>query len=723
MRHYSEENEVATNRALISVISLIDDTTAEFSETVRAMRGQSLECIEWLIVDSSGDDGRLADLLSELRRSDHVRVLPDSAGGQAGMQAAFRESSGSYICFLDAGFTLDPTFLEKCVWFLHAEPNFVFCGSITSGTPSTPGKDSSVVDGIGRVVDGVTAATGAVFRRSALEKRFLERRDPPKGLEFEDIVLSLAAEGLWGFTIPECLRSSPTNGRNSTPDARIPDLSSLISEKYPTLINGMPEPARWQPEPYAPLRKDFPTDSQQTRLREHRNILFVVPWMVVGGADKFNLDLVGKLAERGYGVTLCATLQANHDWHHLFREHTSDVFVLRNFLGSHDAPRFLSYLIKSRGVSAVVIAGSTLGYQLLPYVRANAPDVAFLDLNHIEEPHWQSGGHPRFGAAYRDLLDLHVVSTHHLAQWMISHGVDAKRVRVVYTGVEQQNELAILSTRRKVRTELGIAEELPVIIFGGRISRQKRPEILAQILSGLLLSGLEFRALIVGDGDRREDLERLMRELGLQHNVLMLGSVPHQRWLQLLHASDVFLLPSEHEGISIALLEALAAGIIPVVSEVGGQAEIVQEENGFLVSVSKEEIGTYVKALTAVLSSKSLRKQMGHAARQLIAERFSGEATISFFEEAVEEACSSRTRSVELVVPEAFSEELAISAIEIDRLNHTVSWLHSRGALSHEPGKRTWLRNWVKALLESSAGRATGAHALARHFVERNTSK
>ena len=64
----------------------------------------------------------------------------------------------------------------------------------------------------------------------------------------------------------------------------------------------------------------------------------------------------------------------------------------------------------------------------------------------------------------------------------------------------------------------------------------------------------------------------------------MLGSVPHTRWLEILAASDIFLMPSKYEGISIALLEAMAAGVVPVVAKVGGQEEIVDPGAGVLIA-------------------------------------------------------------------------------------------------------------------------------------------
>ena len=97
--------------------------------------------------------------------------------------------------------------------------------------------------------------------------------------------------------------------------------------------------------------------------------MFLLPWMVEGGADRVNIDLIEGLVAGGADVTVCATLEADHRWLGKFAELTRDVFVLPNFLSLSDFPRFILYLIESRSIDTVLIAGSTLGYQLLPYLR------------------------------------------------------------------------------------------------------------------------------------------------------------------------------------------------------------------------------------------------------------------------------------------------------------------------------------------------------------------
>jgi glycosyltransferase involved in cell wall biosynthesis len=312
--------------------------------------------------------------------------------------------------------------------------------------------------------------------------------------------------------------------------------------------------------------------------------------MVTGGADRVNLELIEGLTSKNHEVTICATLLADHRWEHQFSRFTPDIFVLPNILCASDYPRFLAYLIQSRQIDTVVITASTIGYQLLPYLRSVSPDVAFVDMCHVEEPHWLNGGHPRFGVGYQDVLDLNVVTTQHLAGWMRERGADGARIRVMYTGVRPARVTRKAEVRVLIRAELNIPADIPVIVFAGRICAQKRPAMLAKILKAAHDQGLIFEALIVGDGEQRQQLEKLLSQYHLTVNVHMLGSVSHQRWLDILDSSDLLLMPSQYEGISVALLEAMAAGVVPAVAKVGGQEEIVSPDAGALIPHGANEL-------------------------------------------------------------------------------------------------------------------------------------
>ena len=115
--------------------------------------------------------------------------------------------------------------------------------------------------------------------------------------------------------------------------------------------------------------------------------------------------------------------------------------------------------------------------------------------------------------------------------------------------------------------------------------------------------------VVAGDGQTREELETLINNLQLSARVHMLGNRTDTP--QLLAASDVFVLPSKSEGFSIALLEACAAGLPSIATDVGGNREIVENGVNGILFTSEEE--SELKDALVKMSNTSLRTSMGEA--------------------------------------------------------------------------------------------------------------
>jgi glycosyltransferase involved in cell wall biosynthesis len=368
-------------------------------------------------------------------------------------------------------------------------------------------------------------------------------------------------------------------------------------------------------------------------------------------------------------------LLADHLWEHQFSRFTPDIFVLPNILHASDYPRFLAYLIQSRQIDTVVITGSTIGYHLLPYLRSVSPGVAFIDLCHVEEPHWLNGGHPRFGVGYQDALDLNIVISQYLAKWMQGRGADGTRIRVMYASIRLAQATRLAEVRDQIRAELNIPADMPVIVFAGRICEQKRPEMLAEILKAVRDQGLIFHSLIIGDGELRGQLEESLRLYHLTANVQMLGSVSHQRCIDLIVASDILLMPSLYEGISIVLMEAMAAGVVPVVANVGGTEELVSPDAGVLIPHGANELQEYLDAIRHLLSNSAELQQMSKRCKVLAASKLSWEGMIDNFLALLDEAHQLRVDHPRYPISPSFGRELASLSLECKRLGEAADWL------------------------------------------------
>lgn len=679
---YKANKQNCSNVVDVTIITPYYNTEEFFIETVVSLKAQSLQNWEWVIVDDGSTDQESVNRLANIAAKDQrIKVIRQTnAGPGAARNTAFRSATGRYICMLDSDDMVEPTYLDKAVWFLDSNPEFAFCNSYSVVFGE---QEYLWTTGFERGKAHLQANSGppiSVIRRSAYADCGGFDESIRFGHEDWDFWLAMAKAGHWGYTIPEFLQwyRKRGNGRfeQIMRSGNVNDeFERMMHRKYDGLDKHFPEPARRHPQPYEAIETTALVSNSLAANPLGRRIMFIVPWMVTGGADRVNLDLIEGLTAKGHDISVCATLRADHQWEHQFSRFTPDIFVLPNILHVSDYPRFLAYLIQSRQIDTVVITSSTIGYQLLPYLRAVSPGVAFVDMCHVEEPHWLNGGHPRFGVGYQDALDLNIVTTQHLADWMQGRGADGARIRVMYTGVRAAQATRLAEVRDLVRAELNIPADVPVIVFAGRICEQKRPALLAEILKTVHDHGLIFRALVIGDGELRGQFEELLSQYQLTKNVQMLGSVSHQRWLDILVASDILLMPSQYEGISIALLEAMAAGVVPVVAKVGGQDEIVSPDVGILIPHGDNELQEYLDAIRRLLSNSTELQQMSKQCKALAASKLSWDGMIVNFLALLDDAHLLRVEQPRYPISPSFGRELASQSLECKRLGEAVDWL------------------------------------------------
>ena len=149
-------------------------------------------------------------------------------------------------------------------------------------------------------------------------------------------------------------------------------------------------------------------------------------------------------------------------------------------------------------------------------------------------------------------------------------------------------------------------------------------------------AAISSRLLMVGDGPDRVQAQALARELGLEERVIFLGKQIDVA--PLLAIADLMLLPSEMEGFGLAALEAMACGVPPIASDVGGLPEVIHHDrDGFLLPVG--DIDGMAEAARNVLGDPARRKALGAAAREKALTRFSADKIIPQYEQYYRDVC------------------------------------------------------------------------------------
>ena len=126
------------------------------------------------------------------------------------------------------------------------------------------------------------------------------------------------------------------------------------------------------------------------------------------------------------------------------------------------------------------------------------------------------------------------------------------------------------------------------------------------------VAGLDVALTIVGEGDRQDALQSLVRKLGIEDRVTFAGYVPHDEIHGYYEDADVFVLPSFNEGMSNTVLEAMAAGLPIVTTDTGGTAELL-DENGYVVPAGDSE--SIVEALSRYVDDREILHRHGRNSR------------------------------------------------------------------------------------------------------------
>lgn len=353
-----------------------------------------------------------------------------------------------------------------------------------------------------------------------------------------------------------------------------------------------------------------------------RCLLMLLPWLEPGGADRCNLDIARCLVGQGWTLTVIATLEAAHAWAPRFRELSDDVMVLPRFIAAESIEEFLLCLLDSRKPGLVLLSNCRVAYDLLQALRMHCPKLPVIDLNHMEEG-WGGGGYPRLAVRHDADLVQHWVVSRHLRQWLLAHGIAAHRVEVLHWFADVQRWRPDADIRRQFRQALGIGQQTPVIVYAGRLCRQKRPDLFVTSLRKLADTHQDFIALVIGDGELAGDLRRDLQRVRLDERVRLLGWLDEEAFRRALQAADLFFLPSEAEGIALVLYEAMACALPVVASNVGGQAELVDDTCGYLVEPeSRDPASDYASALSRLLKDPVLLRGMGARARERILRKF-----------------------------------------------------------------------------------------------------
>jgi sugar transferase (PEP-CTERM/EpsH1 system associated) len=200
-------------------------------------------------------------------------------------------------------------------------------------------------------------------------------------------------------------------------------------------------------------------------------------------------------------------------------------------------------------------------------------------------------------------------------------GFRADRITVIHNGVDTRRFSPDEAVRVGVRRQLGLADNALCIGCVGNLLPVKSHITLLRALEVVAGGRPNWRLVLLGEGSERHNLEEFVRSrAGWDSRVLCLGS--SKQVPEMLNAMDVYVLPSVNEGISNSLLEAMATGLPVIASAVGGNPEVVVDDDCGLLFPARDHVRLADQLLT-LWNDPERRRELGLRARQRIATHFS----------------------------------------------------------------------------------------------------
>jgi glycosyltransferase involved in cell wall biosynthesis len=216
-------------------------------------------------------------------------------------------------------------------------------------------------------------------------------------------------------------------------------------------------------------------------------------------------------------------------------------------------------------------------------------------------------------------------------------------VRRVYHGIEPPLTRALQREGLRIRSELHIPADAFLVGNVGRLALQKGQRHLIAAMPSLLERVPRAHAVIAGSGDLQAYLQDLSEEVGVAERVHVLG--PRKDVPALMHAIDVFAMPSIWEGFGLVLLEAMAAGRAIVASRVATIPEVVVDgETGLLVPPG--EPLALAEALAQLADQPALGGRLGEAGRERLRRHFSVDKMVGDTELLYRELVDERLTNV-----------------------------------------------------------------------------
>jgi len=649
-----QDKLINNEQPVVSIITPVYNSGEYLEQTANCILNQTFPYWEWLIIDDGSDDKQCLEYIDKVAKMDtRIKVFHKKNGGPADSRdfgAGQCSESAKYLLFLDEDDLIVNTYIECAYWTLETnkKASWTYTDFVNfDGQEFLWRKWFSVET---EKKENLLAITGMIKKLDFWEVNGYELRERAI---YEDwnLWLKLLAKGKYpvrmnflGFWYRKKDVDKSELGRTRNNKKRAMEIIEHTAETIKRdvkLIQYPRENYNWDLIEEKPEGLLIPKHEDNGKIK----ILMIFPWMTIGGADKFNLDLIKGLDKDKFEIIVITTNPHENDWRQQFEEVTKAVYDLTTFIDVKYWSCFMDSIIESNNIDIIFNTNSVFGYSVLPYLKAKYNNIPIVDYVHMEEWYNRNGGYSRDSAAFKDVIDKTLVCNKNSEKILVEHFKKPQNeVETVYIGVDEKKFSPEKYNKEEIMKKYQLPTDKKIISFIARIDYQKRPYLLMKIIRELFATRQDFAVVVAGDGPLLQQIKAKAKKYNIQNNIYFIGAVSNTS--EIYKISDVTLNCSIKEGLALTSYESLSMGVPVVSADIGGQKELINDKVGVIVpclqketeimefDYKKEEIENYIKALNKVLDNLDNYKK---EARKRILEGFTIEHMIekmaSIFEE------------------------------------------------------------------------------------------
>ncbi|HQD62523.1 MAG TPA: glycosyltransferase [Defluviitoga sp.] len=224
-------------------------------------------------------------------------------------------------------------------------------------------------------------------------------------------------------------------------------------------------------------------------------------------------------------------------------------------------------------------------------------------------------------------LDRVIAPTNNIKNTLIEYGVPSYHIEVIPTGID------ISSFDKPITWDLrkeypSIKEGDRILLFVGRLGKEKNIDFLIRVFSKVLLEEKNVKFVIIGGGPEKENLELLAEELKIKENVIFTDAQPRERVIDAYKQSDIFIFASYTETQGLVILEAMSAGKPVVALGKLGVYDILSQEDAGGIMIEELNEDDFVNEILRLLRDNILYENLAKKAKSFVQNHFSIEACV-----------------------------------------------------------------------------------------------